>query len=494
MKKNTMQNKVLNATKWASITELLTKIGSPITNMVLARILVPEAFGIVATITMIISFSEMFADAGFQKYLIQHEFKDEDEKHRSANVAFWTNFAISIFLWAIIVLFRERIATLLGNPGLGNVIAIACFQLLLTSFSSMQIALYRRDFDFKTLFVARVISSLIPFVVTIPLALLGLGFWSLIIGSMVIHAFNAIILTVKSKWKPELYYRFSILKEMLSFTIWSLIEAISIWLTVWVDAFIIGMVLDQYYLGLYRTSKTMVNALMALITASIVPVLFSALSRLQNDTDKFNKMFFRAQRFVSVVVFPIGVGLYMFSDFATEIILGSQWAEASGVIGIWALTSSISIVIGHLSSEVYRAKGKPRLSFLAQTLHLIFLIPAIIVSSRYGFWTLVYVRSLTRMQLVLIHLVLMKFVMGIRVTDMIKNILPASIAAITMGILGYTLQNINGYFLWNLFSILVCALCYCGVLFLFPNLRMEIFEIIKRLLPNRFRKRYDFSA
>src|SRR5690606_28261635 len=143
---------------------------------------------------------------------------------------------------------------------------------------------------------------------------------------------------------------------------WSLIEAVSIWLTIWVDTFIIANVLSEYFLGIYKTSTTMVNALMALITASIVPVLFSTLSRLQNDSHEFNRTYLKAQRLVSILILPIGVGIFLYSDLATKLLLGSQWAEASDVIGIWALTSSITIVFGHFCSEAYRAKGKPKIS------------------------------------------------------------------------------------------------------------------------------------
>ena len=68
-----LNRKIGQATKWSSITEILSKLISPIVNIVLARLLAPEAFGIVATITMVISFAEVFTDAGFQKYIIQHE-------------------------------------------------------------------------------------------------------------------------------------------------------------------------------------------------------------------------------------------------------------------------------------------------------------------------------------------------------------------------------------------------------------------------------------
>lgn len=483
-----LNNKILSATKWSSITQVVSKIITPLTNMILARILVPEAFGVIATITMIVSFTEMFTDGGFQKYLIQHEFKTIKEKYRNANVAFWTNFGVSILLWGIIVLFNKQIAEMVGNPGLGIVIIVACIQLPLTSFSSIQMALYRREFDFKTLFVVRVIGILLPFVITIPLALLGLGYWSLIIGMICMQLFNAVFLTIKSKWKPSFFYDVKTLKEMLSFSIWTLIESISIWLTTWVDTFIIGYFLNQYYLGIYKTSTMMVASLLALVAASIVPVLFSALSRLQHDDKKFNDMFFKFQRLVSILVFPLGVGVYLYSDLATHLMLGSQWTEASDVIGIWALTSAIMIVFGNFSSEAYRAKGKPRLSFFAQVLHLIVLVPTCILAAQYGFWPLVFARAWIRMQFVLVHFIIMKVVIKISVVETIKNVIPSILAVIAMGLLGYILKEVSGNIAWSILSIILCAGFYFSVISLFPNVRKELISLAMKFLPKRFSK------
>lgn len=488
MKEENLKNKFITATRWSAITEIAAKLVSPVTNMILARIISPEAFGVVATVTMILSFADMFADAGFQKYLVQHEFKDEYEKFKNANVAFWTNFGISIFLWIIIIMFREQIAISVGNPGLGNVIAISCVQLLLTSFSSIQMALYRRDFDFKTLFLVRMISICIPFVFTIPLALLGLSYWALIIGNIVMRISNAVVMTLKSKWKPHLFYKIEILKEMLSFSIWSLIEAISIWFTSWADVFIIGTALSQYYLGIYKTSTAMVNALMGLITASIIPVFFSTLSRLQDDTKKFNRMYFSTQRLVSVFVFPLGIGIFLYSDLATRIMLGSKWNEASGVIGIWALTSAIIIVLGHFNSEVYRAKGKPEVSFLSQMLHLVVLVPVCIVSSKYGFWPLVYARAWIRMQSILVDFIIMKIAIGFPVGKIFSNVMPTLISAIAMGVLGYLLQKISKGILFSFISIIICSLFYFGVLYFFPSMRKDINKVIKNLKEKFFKE------
>lgn len=482
-----IQRKIFVATKWSTITEITAKIVTPLTNMILARILAPEAFGVVTTVTMIISFADMFANAGFQKYLIQYEFKDDNEKARYANVAFWTNFGISIILWLLILLLRHPIATMVGSPGLGDVLAVASLQLLLTSFSSIQMALYRRNFDFKVLFYVRVISVFLPFVITIPLAIVGLGYWSLIIGTLSMQLSNAVILTVKSKWKPTFNYSFKTLRTMLSFSSWSFIEAITLWLTAWVDIFIIGNALNQYYLGVYKVSTSVVDSLLALITASTIPVLFSALSRLQSDEAKFNEMFLRFQRLVSIFVFPLGVGVFLYRELATQILLGNQWSIASNVIGIWAVISSIQIVFTHFCSEVYRAKGKANLSFLAQVLYLIVLIPVVFISSGFGFWVLIYVRAFIRLESIVVHLFIMKYSVKFSVLKMFKNVLPSLISALVMGMIGYLLQKLYDGILWNIASIGCCIIIYFSIMCLFQASRNELIGITKKLLSRRIK-------
>lgn len=478
LNESNFKGNILNAAKWSSITEIAVKLVTPVINIILARIISPEEFGIVATAMMIVSFADMFADAGFQKYLVQHEFKDETEKARNANVAFLTNLTISLFLCLLIFIFKDFLAIQVGNPGLGNVVFVASLQLMLTSFSSIQMALYRRSFEFKSLFIVRIISAFVPIIITLPLAFLGFGYWSIILGNLSRQLVDAIILTAKSKWKPSFYYDFKILKEMFSFSIWSLVEAFSIWLTTWADSFVIGRALNPYYLGLYKTSTSTVNALFSIITGSTTPVLFSSLSRLQNDEEIFNRVFLRFQRLVSIIVLPLGVGVFMYSDLATQFLLGDQWSEASAVIGIWALTSSLMIVLGNYCSELYRAKGRPKLSFLAQLLHLIFLVPACLISARYGFWALVYTRSLMRFQFILVHFIIMKVIIKFPIGKILKNISPATISTFVMWIFGYFIQQILSGILWSFVGILCCACVYVTVLMIFPSIRKEIYSLI----------------
>lgn len=473
-----INQKISQAAKWSSITEIIAKLIAPITNMALARLLVPEEFGIVATITMVISFAEIFTDAGFQKYIIQHEFPDAETLDNSTNVAFWTNLGVSTVICAILFLFRHPIAALVGNPELGNSISIASVLIIIAAFSSIQTARYRRDLDFKTLFYVRIVTSLIPLFVTIPLAIVLRNYWALLIGTFVSHLCNAIILTVRSQWKPRFYYNFVLFQEMFAFSAWTLLESISIWLTSYIGVFIVGYYLDEYYLGIYKTSMSTVNAYMGIITGALTPVLFSALSRYQNDEENYRNTYYQFQRLTAVFVIPMGIGMFLYSDLVTQILLGSQWMEASGFIGLWGLTSTFTVVFAHFSSEVCRSKGNPKLSLIKQTIHLLFLIPTLLISAAYGFEVLYTARSLVRIQSILTALIVIHIAYDLKVWHNIRNVLPVIMSAVIMGIVGYFLQQISPSILWQFVSIFLCIIIYFSVLLgLFPSMRREITKL-----------------
>ncbi len=481
---NDINSKVVKATKWSSVTELASKLVSPISTMVLARILAPEAFGVLVTVTMVITFAEVLTDAGFQKYIVQHKFDSEDALFKSTTVAFWANLTMSLVIWIAIILFRDPLAELVGNAGYGSVIAVASICIPLAAFSSIQMAMYRRLFDFKTLFYARMIGVLVPLAVTIPLAYILRSYWALVWGMIALNCANAIFLTIKSRWRPTLFFDWSLLHAMLSFSIWSMMEAISIWLTTYVDIFFIGRMLDGYYLGLYRTSMNTVGQIVGLITASTTPVLFSALSKLQDDKTEFEGLFLKFQKLVGYLVIPLGFGIFVFRGLITDILLGSKWSEAAFFMGLWGLTSSITIVLSHYSSEIYRSLGKPKISFWVQLTQIACIIGVIIWALPLGYKALCEWRALVRLELVVANLLVMWTVIKMSPWKMIKNVLPSLLCATVVStIMIFVVDQTN--VLTSIVYAILSIIIYVALTSLFPEER----KVLKRIPALIFKRR-----
>lgn len=470
-----IKQKSVTATKWSLVTEIMARLISPVMNLILARLLTPSAFGAVAVMTMVVSFAEVFTDAGFQRYVIQKKFDDANAENESINVAFWSNFVMSFIAVLIITVFRNQIAAWVGSPELGLGIAVSSISILLVAFSSIQIAVYKRNLNFKTLFYARISASVTPIFVTIPLALILRNYWALVIGTLGKHLVQAIVLVSKSEWKIKFTYSFKRFKEMFSFSAWSLIESLLFWFTGYSGTFIVGRYLDDHYLGLYRTSITTVNSYMGIITSAIIPVLYSTLSKFQDDDIKYKNTLFEFQGIFALFSVPMGIGLFVYSDLATSVLLGSQWMEASKLIGLWALMSALTVVVNDFAGTVYRSKGKPNISVYYQVGYLCILIPVTIFGAKNGFDTLSVLRPMLRLVGFTMGLILVHIIFKIKAWEVLKNLIPQFVCAITMGVAGHFLLMVSSNIIWQFVSVFICIIIYFSLIILFPDMRKVLF-------------------
>ncbi|MCV2231498.1 lipopolysaccharide biosynthesis protein [Acholeplasma manati] len=480
MKSNNINHKIMTATKWSTLSQITTKLMLPISNMILARILDPSVFGTVALITMVISFADMIADAGFHKYIVQHEFNDIVEVDITFNVAFYTSLFLGGILYIAIAIFSKVIIDSTNSSLPFYMLIISAIQIPLSTLSSTHIAILKRELNFKKLFRINFASTFVNVSITVFTAIIGMGIWALILGPISASISVCVLTYLTAKWKPSVKYSFQSLIKMMSFSIFSLAESISIWLTVWIDIIIITASFNAYYLGLYKNSLSMVNNLMAIITSSIAPVLFSALSRTQNDPINFKNIFLTIQKITAYFVFPIGIGLFLFRDLATLILFGDKWIEASLVVGTWALSSSMVIVFSHLNGEVLRAKGRPGISLIVQVTHIMVVIPTLILASHHDFTTVVIFRSIIRLEYILGSVVATGLISNISISDTLRNIVKPTIFTLSMSIIVVILKNLVFGFFYQFAIILVAALAYFIMIFIFAKEDLKIFSMIAK--------------
>lgn len=482
-KENVNSKAIGNAIVWSFAAEIAAKLLVPITNIILARILAPEAFGIIATINMIVSFADMLSTSGISRYVIQHEFESEEELEQNADVAFWTNTVISVGAWIVIAVFSKPLSAAVGNAGYEFPLIIASLSLPLTAFSSIQEAIFQRSLHYKALFYRRLAVSLLPFVVTIPLAFMGAGYWALIIGTLASNVLKIVMLSTSAAWKPHLYFSFDKLKTMFSFCMWMLLGAFSSWLMTYVDVLLVSNRMGDYYTGLYKNAQTTVSGIISIITAATTSVLFSSLSREQNNDDAFQHLLFSFQKKLGILVLPMGVGIYCFSDLITYLLLGPQWMEASHFIGMYGLSIAVICVFSDFCKESCRAKGKPQTQFYAQMVFLVFLVPACYFAIGKGFDALGLVRSVSNVVFILIYMIVMRLSIKISPFKMLWNVKEPLFCAVLMG--GFAkilLHYVGGSYLVQFVYIALCIIAYFGMLCIFKPYRSEIHSIVETLV------------
>lgn len=461
MENSNVIKKTANAAKWSVITEVIAKCITPVTSMILARLLAPEAFGVLTTVLMVIAFAEVFVESGFQKYLVQHEFTDAKEEHLYMSVAFWTNLTLSFLLWGLLILFNGQIADLVGNPGKGHLLIVTGITIPLYSIIGIQSSKLKKDLNFRKLFFVRFYSSLVPLVVTIPLAIVGLDYWALIIGNIAGVLVNSVVLFIIGAFTPSLFFSWNYLHEMLKVGVWTLLNGLLVWMAVWIDAFLIGHYLSDYYLGLYKNSINIITSIFSLVSAAITPVLFSSLSKLQNDTPAFRKVFLTIQRALCFFMLPLATGLMLYNHLATEILLGDKWVEAGLIIGVNAIPIAFRAIFISLNGDVFRAKGYFSVPLYLEALDLIITIPLCYLALiYYGFWPFVYVRAFTKLLLFVPEIVLLNKYCSIKISFMIKNSYPYFCGCISMIAVFLLLNSCYSSLLWSIILIILCTTVY----------------------------------
>lgn len=478
---NGLEAKVVTATKWSALTEIASKLVSPISGMILARLLTPEAYGAVATTVIIISFAEMLTDAGFQRYLIQHKFPDDKDKHKCANTAFWINFTLSLFAWMIIANFRHEIAKLVGSPDLGNAIATACAIIPITSLSSVQESFFKRDLNFKPLFRVRMLIMLVPFLTTIPLAIILRNYWALIAGSIIHKIIYAIALTINSQWKPSLKFSLYKAKGMMNFWFWTSAGRIITYMTSYIDLFLISNKFDQYYLGIYRTSIQTSTHIIALISSIIVPVLLPTYSIVQNDHNKLRDTILNIQKHLSIILLPIGLGIFLYDDLITNILLGNQWNEAAPIIGIWGFTHAIALLLSSNYTNAFIAIGKPHIPVIVQAIYATVLIPAIIIASGISFEYVYVTRALIKIWHIAINLFFIFITIKLSFIKTITNLIPEITGCLVIFAISTVMTTIGHSIFWQFFSISICCLSYFSTILFFKEERIILHQHSKHI-------------
>ena len=474
---NSLESKVVTATKWSALTEIASKLISPIAGMILARLLTPEAYGAVATTTIIISFAEMLTDAGFQKYIIQHDFTNDDDRNKSINVAFWTNLVMSLIIWGIIIAFRYPIASLVGSPGLETAIVVACAAIPIAAFSSIQSAIYKRNLNFRIPFIVRMIGLGVTFFITIPLAFWLRSYWALIINNLIQGLVAAIVFTIYSDWKPSLYYSFRRLKEMFGFCFLITLRSILLWVDSYLDISLVSNKFDAHTLGLYKTSISTPNNILKIAFNPIIAILLPTLSKLQNDIPQLCSTMLKIQKYLSIIILPFGFSIFLYSEPITLIYLGKQWTEAAQLIGLWGIIHTFSLLINHFCGKIFIAISKPSIPVIISCIFTISLIPTVLLSIDYGFKVLFFSCAFLRIFLIMLHLAAVYILIRLSPLKIFVNILPALVGCGIMIAINYSLSTICNTFVLQLLSLAVCLMAYFGFLFTIKSERTMLLNI-----------------
>lgn len=442
-----------------------------IVSIILARLLSPDAYGMIALVTVFISILQVFVDSGLGNALIQK--KDADDLDFST--VFYFNIVMCIILYLIMYIASPKIALFYDMPELVSVIRVLSFIIIISGVKNVQQAFVSKNLMFKRFFFSSLGGTIGSAVVGILLAYLGFGVWALVIQQIFNTTLDTIIIWVTVKWRPKLIFSFNRLSALFSYG-WKLLIS-SLLDNVYdnLRQFIIGKLYSSTDLAYYNRGKQLPNLIVTNINSSIDSVLLPVMSQEQDDRKKIKNMTRRAIKTSSFIMWPLMIGLMVTSKYVVILLLTEKWLKCVPFLQIFCFTYALWPI--HTANlNAIKAMGRSDLFLKLEIIKKSIGIGILILTMKLGVLVMAYSLLATNILSSFINSYPNKRLLGYSYIDQITDIMPSMILSIFMGCIIYTVKYLYMNSLLTLIiQVLLGSILYIGCSKVF---RFESFEYI----------------
>ena len=356
--KDSLKSKSIIAVVWDILGSLSTQGIQFVISIILARILTPADFGLIGMSMVIIAISQIFIDLGFSSALIQN---DNNAKSTYDSV-FVLNVVMGILLCALCFLLARPIGKYYGHEEISYIVMILAPSLIISSFNYIQLAILKRELKFKELNIRLLFSGIVSGVVAIGLAYSGLKFYALAFQVVIFQIISSIILWNVSEWRPSFSFSITEIKKLWNFSFYIFLGQTMNQVINKLDALVIGKLFSPATLGFFTRSESLNSLLVNLSSGSLSKVFFPAMSKIQNDKEKFKRAFIQVVSLSSLLAFFFSGILIISSEFLIIGLFGEKWKPSVLIFQILMLKMfcyPISVII----VNAFKALGLAKLDF-----------------------------------------------------------------------------------------------------------------------------------
>ncbi len=476
---DTIKQKAISGVRWNLINQVLDQGTKLVSTIVLARMLMPEDFGLLGMVVVILNFLAVFFEMGFGTALIQKE----EVTQKDYDTIFWFNVLLGLLIAVGIVASAPLIADFYQNDDL---IPLARFLCIAVAFNSLVVvpnAIITRNIDFKKITMANNASLIFCLVVAIVLAYLGYGVWAIAVQYVLLAISKAVTYFIFSGYKPSFDFSKSSFKSMLPYGL-SVTGNRS--LDYWgrnADNLLIAKYLGDFYLGIYTRAYQIMLLPVKNISSVIAKVLFPVFSRQQKDAELIARYYLRVTKVVSTITFPLMMGLFLVADEFVLAIFGEQWIEMAPALKVMCFLGMIQS-IQTFNGTIYNALSKVNLAFkLGLAFKAVFIIGFIVGIALGGFMGLIYGYLVASVINLVPNLYFSLRLINLNPFKLLKNValnlvLAVGLMLVVLALFHFTLPGLQNIWIGMFAKLFVYAGIFTAALYVFNR---EIFTDIKLL-------------
>jgi len=371
----TLKEKVTSSVFWVGISMVGARGLSFIVQIVLARILVPEYFGLISVCILAMDALRLFSEMGFSSALIYRK----DRVREASDVTFLAAIGTSFVLYGVAFVIAPLVGQFFRMPEVPSVLRVLSIVMVINSVGQVPFVLLARELDFRRRLVPDLVSALGYGLVAISLALSGMGVWSLVVGRIVEAILRVILVWWVVPWRPNWTFDWDLAKEMFDYGRHIIASKILIFGITNVDDIFVGRMTGAAGLGYYGLAYNLSNLPATQITRLVNQIMFPAMSQLQDELRRMRRAFFQSMRYASLLAIPISVATIVFAHDFVYVVYGAKWAPAIVPIQFLAVYGGIRAVAANMGN-VFKAGGKPQwltgIALWRLATMLLFLYPA----------------------------------------------------------------------------------------------------------------------
>jgi O-antigen/teichoic acid export membrane protein len=483
MKSVTLTTKTIKGVGWSGIsqiTRLLLQLG---VTAILARLLTPNDFGLLAMVVVFTNLIMIFRDFGLTAALIQR--KKITEEHLSS--CFWINILMGFLLTLILIFLAPLISHFYNEVKLIRIIMILASIFFISSFGVVQIAFFTKEMNFKSLAIVETSAIAISGITAIVLAFSGFGVWSLVYQQIVSNLVRVFFLWIFSSWKPKLIFRWLRVKELLGFGLNLIGFNFVNYFNRNLDNLLIGKFLGSAPLGFYNLAYQLLLFPLSNISSVIGRVMFPSLSMIQDDKNRVCYIYIKATRYIASITFPLMMGILVVAPQFIIVIFGLQWQRSIFLVQIIALVG-LWQSIGSTVGWIYQSQGRTDILFKWGLFSVIIITTAFIIGLRWDIEGVSVAYAIATLILAYPNFAIPFKLIDLKFNYFIKQFNTIFLATVGMGIVVFILRLFMETRLKenNLVILITTAIVgvvsYTGLLFLLDkNLYKEIFQLFKHL-------------
>lgn len=349
-----------------------------LSTLVLARVLTPADFGIVAMGTLVAGLLTAVTDMGTWQLLLRTKNQD-----RGAYDTAWTIILLQSLLLALVVFLAAYPASLyFKEPRLEAVMQVSALGGVFVGLNNIGLVMFRRDLNFRMDFVTGLLTKVFAVVPTLALVLIYRNYWALVAGTLVGAACETVLSYVLHPYRPRL--SLARWREFASYSIWMTPAHVAGYLNKKADVFIVGYMGSTSQMGTYNVAAELAQMATTELAQPLTRSVFPNFAKLKDDVTELTSAFVKVLHTVMLIGFAFGFGTAAVADDFVHLLLGDQWTHAVPLVRWLAVFGAFSIVLHTLMGHILIVTHRESLMFRLTWLRLIVFTASLLLAGIYG--------------------------------------------------------------------------------------------------------------